>query len=303
MTALEKYVRLEALGLWRESAETEPREVVVSFGNATLVLTDLGDRPLGHWALAGAQPTGRTADGATIYSMTLEGDETLELRDPVMIAAIAAVSRAYRKAPVSAPPRPRFPTGLAIAALAVAGALVYGPDLARDLAVRMVPPEQAEEFGDRMLLGLQDSRGALCADPAGLRALSHLSDRVAGGAQLRVLDLGGAGPVAVLPGPTVLIDRRALQGASSPEELAGWISAALGADPAGRPVRELMRETGTIANLRYILTGEISDPALGAAAMAALAAPPVAQGFVPAAGEAAAPLTDQDWVALQGICG
>ncbi len=303
MTALEKYVRLEALGLWRESAKAEPREVVVSFGNATLVLTDLADRPLGHWALAGAQAAGRTADGATIYSMTLEGDETLVLRDPEMIAAIAAVSRAYRRAPVTAPPRPRFPVGLAVAALGVAGALVYGPDLARDLAIRMVPSEQAEEFGDRMLIGLQDTRGALCADPAGMRALSHLSDRVAGGAPLRVLDLGGAGPVAVLPGPTVLIDRRALGAAGSPDELAGWISAALGADPAGRPVRELMRSAGTMANLRYILTGEITDPALGAAAMATLAAPPAAEGFVPAAGQAAAPLTDQDWVALQGICG
>ncbi len=303
MTALEKYVRLEALGLWRESAETAPREVVVSFGNATLVLTDLEDRPLGHWALAGAQPSGRTADGATVYSMTLEGDETLTLRDPEMIAAIAAVSRAYRRAPPLVPPRPRFPLGLSIAALALAGALVYGPDLARDLAIRMVPPEQAEEFGDRMLIGLQDTRGALCADPAGLRALAHLSDRVAEGAPLRVLDLGGAGPVAVLPGPTVLIDRAALGAAGSPEELAGWITAALGADPAGRPVRDLMRAAGPAANLRYILTGELTDPALASAATAALSAPPAAQGFVPASGPAAATLTDQDWVALQGICG
>ena len=92
MTALERYVRLEAIGLWRERPEAPPREVVVSFGNATLVLKDLADRPLGHWALAGVTVVGR--DGpATIYAMTADGGETLAIRDPEMVAAIAAVSR------------------------------------------------------------------------------------------------------------------------------------------------------------------------------------------------------------------
>ena len=50
MTALDRYVRLEAVGLWREAPGAPPREVVVSFGNATLLLTDLEERPLGHWA-------------------------------------------------------------------------------------------------------------------------------------------------------------------------------------------------------------------------------------------------------------
>ena len=58
MTALERYVRREAIGVWRERLEAPPREVVVSFGNSTLVLKDLAERPLGHWALAGVTVVG-----------------------------------------------------------------------------------------------------------------------------------------------------------------------------------------------------------------------------------------------------
>ena len=61
MTALDRYVRLEAVGLWREAPGAPPREVVVSFGNATLLLTDLEERPLGHWALAGVSVHPREA--------------------------------------------------------------------------------------------------------------------------------------------------------------------------------------------------------------------------------------------------
>ena len=63
MTALEKYVRLEALGRWRERAGDPPREVVVSLGNATLLLKDLDERPLGHWALAGVVRLGARRRG------------------------------------------------------------------------------------------------------------------------------------------------------------------------------------------------------------------------------------------------
>ena len=59
MTALDRYVRLEAVGLWREAPDAPPREVVVSFGKTTLLLTDLDERPLGHWALAGVSVLGQ----------------------------------------------------------------------------------------------------------------------------------------------------------------------------------------------------------------------------------------------------
>jgi hypothetical protein len=52
MTALSEFQRLEAQGSWRESPDARLREVVVSFGDATLMLSDpKSDTPLSHWSL------------------------------------------------------------------------------------------------------------------------------------------------------------------------------------------------------------------------------------------------------------
>ena len=55
MTALQKYERLEATGLWRETPDGQRREVVVSIGDATLVISDLNDTALTHWSLAAVE--------------------------------------------------------------------------------------------------------------------------------------------------------------------------------------------------------------------------------------------------------
>ena len=52
MTALKGYERLECTGLWRSGPAIQRREVVVSCGQATLILTDMQNRPLAHWSLA-----------------------------------------------------------------------------------------------------------------------------------------------------------------------------------------------------------------------------------------------------------
>ena len=52
MTALNQYQRLEAAGIWRETPQAQARDVIVSFGDATLVLTDpRSEVPLAHWSL------------------------------------------------------------------------------------------------------------------------------------------------------------------------------------------------------------------------------------------------------------
>ena len=52
MTALDKYDRLEATGLWRATPDDQRREVVVSLGDASLTMSDLNDCPLAHWSVA-----------------------------------------------------------------------------------------------------------------------------------------------------------------------------------------------------------------------------------------------------------
>lgn len=329
MTALDKYVRLEALGQWRESPGARPREVVVSFGDATLVLTDMDDRPLGHWALAGVQALS-SEGGATVYAMNPDGEETLTIGDAEMIEAIAAVSRPLRLSPARAAPRRRSWWPAVLGLLLAAAAVAFLPELIRAQAARMVPAESLEEWGDSILLQLMAQHGPLCADAEGRRALALVGGRVwrETRPRLRAMDLGHA-PVALLPGPTVVIGRGALAQAEDPAEIAGWLALALAQEEMRPGPERVMQAAGPAASLRYILTGRLSEAALDRVAAAALGPPtpeeteaayerlrgaglptaPFADGLLragfpapPAATEGAAPLSARDWAALKRLC-
>ena len=98
----------------------------------------------------------------------------------------------------------------------------------RAATVRLIPPEQAAEIGDRMLIALIEAHGPPCDDPEGERALGTLAAALEPDAppRLRVMDLGRTPAVAALPGGTVLIDRETAATAT-PEELAGRVAAAI----------------------------------------------------------------------------
>ena len=52
MTALDKYQRIEALGLWRNDNASQRKDVFISIGETTLLISDMQERPLAHWSLA-----------------------------------------------------------------------------------------------------------------------------------------------------------------------------------------------------------------------------------------------------------
>ncbi len=299
MTALERYDWLEAVGQWREGPDAPLREVIVSFRDATLVLSDLAERPLGHWALAGMQAL-RVEGGATVYSTTPEGYETLAIRDAQMNEAIAAVTRAPARNP--APPRRSFRLPAMVAALAsLAAALNWGPGLIRDQALRMVSPEQAAEFGDRMLIEAMETTGPLCAAPAGVRALDRMAAVLAAPGEtltLHVTDLS-TGPAARLPGRRVLLDRQAVEASEGPSDLAALVPQP---PPGGGPTADLIAETGVLGGLRFIFTGRIDDATLARATAAALAPPPTTAPPAEAAPNETPLLDPADWAALRAIC-
>lgn len=260
MTALDRYVRLEALGDWRERPDAMPREVVVALGKSTLLLKDLDERPLGHWAIAGVVRLRRQGPAVT-YSMTVDGAETLTIRDPAMTEAIAAVAR-----PGLAPRgrRLRLPVvplvGLALAAaLGVAAARVLPSE-----AARLVPPVRAAALGERMLADLAEGG---CARPEGDATVDILVRRLAPANPPEVRLLPLATSAALLPGGTLVVDA-AFATSAPPEEIARAVGAAL----AGDPLAEAFAAAGPVTELRYILTGHLDEAALVRTA-AALAGP------------------------------
>jgi len=98
MTALTKYARLEATALWRASSDEQRREVVVSIGDATLVIIDMNNQPLTHWSLAAVERANPDQRPAIFYP---DGDpgETLELpeAEAEMIDAIETLRKAIEK--------------------------------------------------------------------------------------------------------------------------------------------------------------------------------------------------------------
>ena len=65
MTALKKYQRLECSGLWRETPQDQRREVLVRFGDATLVLSDpKSGEAVSHWSLPAIERINQGAGAA-----------------------------------------------------------------------------------------------------------------------------------------------------------------------------------------------------------------------------------------------
>ncbi|MFZ1345456.1 MAG: hypothetical protein WAS32_00905, partial [Tabrizicola sp.] len=88
MTALRKYQRLECGGLWRETPQDQRREVLVRFGDATLVLSDpKSGAAVSHWSLPAIERINKGQEPA-IFAPGSDASESLELDDSDMIAAL-----------------------------------------------------------------------------------------------------------------------------------------------------------------------------------------------------------------------
>lgn len=340
MTALSKYQRLEASGLWRADAQAQRCDVIVSIGDATLLITDLRDRVLAHWSLAAverANPGQRPA----IYHPDGDFGETLELAEDEteMVAAIEKLRGAIaRQRP--RPGRLRLAT-LALSAAAVAAlAVLWLPDAARRHAVRVVPDVKRAEIGAALLAHVQRVTGPPCDDPGGVTALAALATRLPapdrGGALLVVR--GGVRDAIHLPGGTIVLSRALVEDFEEPDVVAGYVVAERLRAELFDPLSRLLAQSGLAASLRLLATGELSDATLKAharhlltAAEAPLAKSIILAGFEawrvrttpyayardisgedtvglieadPFAGIAPdAVLSDSDWLRLQGICG
>lgn len=283
MTALTKYQRLESPGLWRDTQDAQRREVVVAFRDATLVLTDpRTDRPFTHWSLpalirlnAGSLPA--------LYAPGPDGDETLELDDPDMIAALETVLGAVKRRT----PRPGRLRGTLIGGITlgiVTIGVIFLPDALLRHTATMLPFATRQAIGQAALADVIRLTGKPCASPLGDRALSLLSERLfgGGGPALLVLREGLKG-AAHLPGNIVLLSKDTLT-APLPEAPAGFALAENLRATATDPVLPLLAHAGLSATVRLLTTGTLPTGAATGYGEVLLQSPP-------------APLTDETLLA------
>lgn len=273
-TALARFQRLEARGLWRDLPEAQRREVVVKLGAASLVLTDpRSDVALTHWSLPAilrlnpGQLPARYAPGE-------DAGEELELDDSDMMGALDTVQAALARAR----PRPGWLRGAimgGVLAAVLAAAVFLLPDALVRHTAGALPEVTRAEVGRLALADLSRLTGAPCAAPAGRAALDRLAARLFPGqapVTLAVVREGVTGALA-LPGRHVVLAEALLAEAEGPEVAAGHVLAAQAAAEAADPTIPLLRHAGLAATLRLLTTGRMAAGDAAGHAEALLSAP------------------------------
>ncbi|SEM48817.1 hypothetical protein SAMN04488003_101285 [Loktanella fryxellensis] len=336
MTALPQYDRLESLGLWRPSRGDQRREVIVSFGDATLVVADGAGRPLSHWSLPAVKRLNPDEHPA-IFAPDVDATETLEIDDTAMIEAIGLVRDTLIRA---APRRGRLRQALtALVLLGVLGlGAAVGPDLLRNQTVASIDDQRRAEIGATVLGYLQARTGPVCRSAPGRSALQRLQTRLFGvdglAGQVVVLPAALPGPLT-LPGGLIVVDRAVMARYDDPSVIAGDIVAATarGTDP----LDDLLHHAGLAATVTLLSTGALPDgvlPDYAAFLLTTDPAPPTEDALLAAFAAARLPsapyavlrsardqngatlitndpmqdrtiepvLTDAEWLQLQAIC-
>lgn len=260
MTALDKFIRLEAVGWWFEAGRQEAREVIVSFGDATLQISSLKDLPLTHWSLLATKRIG-TRGEAVIYSADPEQHEVLEIEDPDMIRAISAVS-AMLVGPDPAPKWRRWlKRGLALGL--VAGALWAAPPLIYKTTTLLTPPARMAALSDDMAAALQAEYGPPCQGWIGARALQAYAENLLPEARLELL-VFTALPAPALALPNAVALSEATLKAATPDSLAALISSRWAMGQNRKPLQAYARSLGPLGALRSLLSGRFPRGAMPA---------------------------------------
>jgi len=268
MTALAKYAKLEAEARYFDGESAQPRYVVISFGERSLVIMAFDETVLAHWPLASLRAVGLRRDSAVQLVPHGDSDERLMLSDRQMLSAIGEVCPGLHRRAVDRKGvrRAVLWAGASVASLALI-VFVLVPALAGQLAL-MIPPEREQQLGDAVLEQLQTllslggrDRPAVCDTPSGVAALERMAARLDADPHLPyplrvgVLDHGMLNAIA-LPGGRILIFRGLLEAAGNPEEVAGVLAHEIGHVASHDPTREALRAAGT-AGILGLLLGDV----------------------------------------------
>lgn len=261
MTALTKYQRLEGAGLWRDTPGAQRREVVVCFGDTSLVLKDpRSDTPLAHWSLPAVT---RENPGVlpALFAPGGDSDESLELSDADLIAALETVHRAV----LSAQPRPgrlRLMILLGFAAAIAAGAVFWLPGALRNHTARVVPATTRADIGLATLDDVSRLSGGPCTNRPGQAALATLAARLFGPSDTPILLVmrDAVTQPRHLPGNIILLPQSWLT--TSAEAVAGAALAEAERSVQADPLLPVLHHAGFRATLSLFTSGQMPDDAI-----------------------------------------
>jgi Zn-dependent protease with chaperone function len=268
MTALAEYATLEAEARYYDGESAHSQDVVLSFGERSLVIIGANDTPIAHWPLASLRALGQRKDSSVQLAPNRDSDERLVLSDRQMLKAIGKVCPDLYHRPIDRKGAGRAFAWVcgAVASLALI-VFVIVPALAEQLS-RLIPPEREQQLGDAVVEQLQTvlgliggERPELCETPAGVAALERLAERLDAGdglpypLRIGVIDFGMINALAV-PGGRILIFRGLLEASDNPEEVAGVLAHEIGHVVYRDPTELALRAAGT-AGIFGLLLGDV----------------------------------------------
>ena len=272
MTALKEYDRLESTGIWRESPDAQRRDVLISFGDATLIIRDKSDTALAHWSLPAIERLNPGARPA-LFRPGPDAGEELELDDGTLIDAIEKIRRTIAR---RRPHRGRLRLYIFSGLLAAIGALGYFwlPGALVRHTVTVVPESKRLAIGTALLGHMTRLTGDTCRSNLGTAALARLKARVLGD-RLRKAYVVPSGPEGALslPGGLLLLNRTVVEDHDAADVAAGYMLVAAEQARNADPMELLLKEAGGAATLHLLTTGQIEDDVLRDYAETLLATP------------------------------
>ena len=257
MTALTKYDRLEAEGLWRLTSNDQRRNVIVSIGDATLVIIDSQERPLAHWSLA-AVSRHNPGKYPAIYNPDGDSEEQLELAEAEkeMILAIEKLLLVIdRGRPKPGRLRLVILTGIFVNIIALA--IFWVPNAVKNYALRIVPSVKRYEIGLELMNQLSSFTGDPCENSLAKSALFSLSQHILGDPTRLKIVANGIKTSINLPGGFVLLRKEIVEDFEDPDVVAGFVLAEKLRSDEEDDLKELLDFAGTFGVFQLITTGKI----------------------------------------------
>lgn len=261
MTALNEYERLECTGLWKESFTSQRQEVLILFGENSLILRNSAGMAVSHWSLPAIQRINKLEHPA-LYRPGKESVETLEIDDRIMIDAISKITKIIdQRRPKHGKIRMYILVSIIIFLLTFS--IIWIPQrlVEHTLAVTLETNKLA--LGRSLLKEISKLSGTPCKSKLGDAALINLKKRLLGESNhTLVIVPDSRKKVFSLPGNIHVIDKTVLEDHDTPEVAAGYIYSAIARTENSQPFESFIRTARTSTILRFLITSKIKDDVL-----------------------------------------
>ena len=293
MTAIKKYTRLEASGLWKESSKSQQVEVLITFGKTSIILSDYKDNPLTHWSLAAIKLISRNKI-ESIFSTDPENGETLKISDVNMVEAFLLFINEEDDKPKSFKLIYYVITASLISLLTLF--LLFLPSKVRILTGSIISQAHEAQLVEPFINEHIAKHGSICSSPQTNKILNSILTSVQKENPILSVKIVRAQKMNILhlPGGSILVSNNFLKSASNERSLKEVLEKEFLNALERKPLETLINEQNLFLLIKFILGFERELPINKVNSfLVATTAFPVNK---------TSQLDDFSWVALQNIC-